>query len=89
MYLLFDHQYSEFIILLDRNLLNRWKNLNIYLKKKKEKKRERVDYGEAWRNMKCAFFFWDKGVGSLSNQVSISGVFKKMICNQAIPLPKF
>ena len=63
MYLLFDHQYSEFIILLDRNLLNRWKNLNIYLKKKKEKERERVDYGEAWRNMKCAFFFWDKGVG--------------------------
>ena len=63
MYLLFDHQYSEFIILLDRNLLNRWKNLNIYLKKKKEKKRERVDYGEAWRNMKCAFFFLGQGGG--------------------------
>ena len=63
MYLLFDHQYSEFIILLDRNLLNRWKNLNIYLKKKKEKKRERVDYGEAWRNMKCAFFFGTRGWG--------------------------
>ena len=68
MYLLFDHQYSEFIILLDRNLLNRWKNLNIYLKKKKEKKRERVDYGEAWRNMKCAFFFWDKGVGGVGGE---------------------
>lgn len=49
----------------------------------KEKKKKRVDYGEAWRNMKCSFFFFwgggGGGEGRLSNQVSISGVFKKII----------
>ena len=66
-----------------------------YIFKKEKRKKERES--RLWRSLEkyevCFFFLGQGGGGgwggSLSNQVSISGVFKKMICNQAIPLPKF